>query len=127
MNRFFIIFLPIFLFSTYINFPYTLTLKKDEKAVFDVYYKNFSHSFILWWTLYKNDVLTVIYIYDNFPHHIELYKNYPVNSFKVKITDLVEPFPYFWIKFDSFNDENATFKIYLFNKKGVKVNFKGKE
>ena len=125
MNKFFLIFFPIFLFSAYINFPYNLTLKKDEKAYFNLYYKNFSHKLVLWWTLYKNDILTLVYIYDDFLHHIELYKNYPMNSFKVKITDLVEPYPYFWIKFESFNDKNVTFKIYLFNKTNVKVDFKG--
>ena len=127
MNKFFLIFLPIFLFSSYINFPYNLTLKKDEKAYFNVNYKNFSHKLVLWWTLYKNNVLTLVYLYDDFPHQITLYKNYPLNNFLIKITDLKELFPYLMIVFKNFNENNATFKIYLFNKKNVKVDYKGKE
>jgi len=127
MNKFFIIFFPLFLFSTYIKFPYTVKLKKDETAYFNVYYLNRTYPFKFRWTLYINDILTVLYRYDNFPRQVELYKNPPMNAFKVKIAKIPEIYPYFYIEFNNFDGKIATFNIYLMNNKGIKVDFKGKK
>ena len=126
MNKFFLIFLPLFLFAEYWIFPHTLELKKDETAYFSVYYNQKEYPFKIRWTLFINDILTILYRYDNFPRQITLYKNPPLNTFKIPIVNFAENYPYFYIEFKDFNGKIATFDIYL--KRGDKVNveFKGK-
>jgi len=119
MNKFLLIFFPLFLFAEVI-FPYTFSLKKDEIIEFKIYYKNFTFPLKFRWTLFKNDVLVVICHYNNFPRHIELFKD-NLNTFKVNIMDYLEFYPYFLIKFEDFNDKIATFKMYLFRGKNIKV------
>ena len=126
MNKFFLLFLPIFLFAKYWIFPHTLELKKDETAYFSVYYNQKEYPFKIRWTLFINDILTILYRYDNFPRQITLYKNPPLNTFKIPIVKFPDNYPYFYIEFTDFNGKIATFDIYL--KRGDKVNveFKGK-
>jgi len=124
MGKFFL-FLPLFLLADFINFPYEINLKKDKVAYFDVYYLKKTYPFKLRWTLYKNDILNILYKYDNFPRQITLYKNPPLNTFKIDISKIPELNPYFYIEFLDFSDNNATLKIYLKNGKKVKVDFKG--
>jgi hypothetical protein len=119
MNKFFLLFFPLFLFGE-ITFPYTFSLKKDETAVFDVFFEKRVFPFKMRWTLFKNDVLVVIYHYDSFPRQVELFKN-TLNTFKVKIVNYLEFYPYLLIEFSDFNDKIATFKMYLFRGKNVKV------
>jgi hypothetical protein len=73
MNKF-LIFLPLFLFASYIKFPYTIYLKKDEIFQMNVYYLNRVYHFKMRWTLFINDVITVLYNYDNFLRQVELQK-----------------------------------------------------
>jgi len=125
MGKFFL-FLPLFLLAEFIKFPYEIKLKKDEVAYFDVYYLEKIYPFKIRWTLYKNDILTLLYRYDNFPRQITLYKEPPLNTFKIDIAKIPELNPYFYIEFLDFNDKIAILKIYLKNGKNVKVDFKGK-
>ena len=127
MNKFFLLFLPLFLFSEYIEFPYTIKLKKDETAYFNVEYLNRTYPFKFRWTLFINDILTLLYRYDNFPRQVDLYKNPPLNTFKVKIAKIPEIYPYLYIEFSDFDGKIATFNIYLMNGKKVAVDFKGKQ
>ena len=124
MGKFFL-FLPLFLLADFINFPYEIDLKKDKVAYFDVYYLKKMYPFKLRWTLYKNDILTILYRYDNFPRHITLYKDPPLNTFKIDISKITELNPYFYIEFLDFNNQTVKLKIYLKNGKKVKVDFKG--
>jgi len=123
MNKLFILFFPLFLFAFFINFPYTLSLKKDQLSKFTVYYDGSTFPFEMRWTLFKNDILVVLYKYNNFPRQVELYKDPPLNTFRVKIMPK-NFYPYFLIEFVDFNDKIATFKINLFNGKNVKVDLK---
>jgi len=126
MNKFFFIFLPLFLFAEFWNFPHTLELKKDETAYFSVYYNQKEYPLKIRWTLFINDILTLLYRYDNFPRQITLYKNPPLNTFKIPIVKFPDNYPYFYIEFKDFNGKIATFDIYLMRGNGVKVEFKGK-
>ena len=124
MGKFFL-FLPLLLLAEFIKFPYEIKLKKDEVAYFEVNYLKRVYPFKIRWTLYKNEILIILYRYDNFPRQITLYKNPPLNTFKIDITKIPELNPYFYIEFLGFNDKIATLKIYLKNGKNVKVDFKG--
>jgi len=126
MNKFFLIFLPLFLFAEFWNFPHTLELKKDETAYFSVYYDQKEYPLKIRWTLFINDILTLLYRYDNFPRQITLYKNPPLNTFKIPIVKFPDNYPYFYIEFKDFNGKIATFDIYLMRGDGVNVEFKGK-
>ncbi len=121
MSKFFLFF-PLFLYS--LTFPYTVELKKDETISFEVTYLKNIYLFNLRWTLFKNDVLTVLYRYDNFPRQITLYKDYPLNAFKVPVAKIPDNYPYFYIVFKDFNGKIATFDIYLKNGKKVVVKVK---
>ena len=125
MNKFFLLLLPLFLFAEFWNFPHTIQLKKDETINFDVYYLNRVYPLKLRWTLYINDILTVLYRYDNFPRQITLYRDPPLNTFKIIIAKIPQIYPYFYIEFKDFNGKIATFDIYLMNGDGVKVDYKG--
>ncbi|WP_456480273.1 hypothetical protein [Nautilia sp.] len=127
MNKFFILFFPFFLFAEFIKFPYTLKLKKDETALFQVYYKDGTYPLKLRWTLFTNGVLTLLYRYDNYPRQITLFREYPLNTFKIDIVDFSGSHPYFYIKFKEYNGKIALFDIYLFNGEKVKVDLKGEE
>ncbi|ACM92393.1 conserved hypothetical protein [Nautilia profundicola AmH] len=127
MNKFFILFFPLFLFAEFWNFPHTIELKKDETINFDVYYLKKVYPLKLRWTLFINDILTVLYRYDDFPRQITLYKDPPLNTFKIPIAKIPEKYPYFYIEFKDFNGKIATFDIYLKNGAGVKVDYKGKK
>ena len=128
MNKFFLLFFPLFLFAVPVIFPFTVELKKDQSAYFDVYYSERTYSFKFRWTLYINDILTVHYRYDNFPRQVELYNTPPLNAFKVPIAKIPENYPYFYVEFKNFNGTIATFDIYLLNdRKNVKVDYKGKK
>jgi len=127
MNKFFLFFLPFLLYAQTLEFPHKIQLKKDETAYFDVYYKNRIYPFKFRWTLYINDILTLLYRYDNFPRQITLYKDPPLNTFKVPIAKITQNYPYFYIEFSEFNGKIATFNIYLKNGDEVKVDFKGKK
>ena len=124
MSKFFLC-LPLFLLAESIAFPYDIKLKKDEVAYFDVHYLGKIYPFKIRWTLYKNEILTLLYRYDNFPRQITLYKDPPLNTFKIDIAKIPEINPYFYIEFLDFNDKIATLKIYLKNGDDVKVDFKG--
>jgi len=127
MNKFLILFLPLFLFAQFWDFPHTIKLKKDETAYFDVYYRNKIYPFRFRWTLYINNILTLLYNYDSFPRQIELYDTPLLNTFKVPIAKIPEIYPYFYIEFKGINGKIATFNIYLMNGDEVKVDFKGKK
>ena len=127
MNKLLFLLLPLYIFAVPVIFPFTIDLKKDETAYFDVYYLGNTYPFKFRWTLYINDILTLLYRYDNFPRQITLYKNPPLNTFKVPIAKIPENYPYFYIEFKDFNGKIATFDIYLKNGDGVKVDFKGKK
>jgi len=120
MNKIFL-FLPLFLFAEFINFPYTFSLKKDEIKSFIIYYKKFEYPLKIRWTLFKNDFIIVHYNFNNFPRQTALSKNYPLDAFKINLTAYERIYPYLYIKFVDFNDKIATFKIDLFNSKSVKV------
>jgi len=117
----------VFLSAKEIEFPFKIDLKKDEVAYFDVYYLNKVYPFSFRWTLFINDILTVLYRYDNFPRQITLYKDPPLNTFKVPIAKIPDMYPYFYIEFRAFNGKIATFYIYLMNNKNIKVDYKGKK
>ena len=127
MNKLLFLFLPLYIFAVPIIFPYTIDLKKDEIAYFDVYYLGNTYPFKFRWTLFKNEILTVLYRYDNFPRQIILYKDPSLNTFKVPIAKIPEIYPYFYIEFKDFNGKIATFDIYIKNGDGVKVEHKGKK
>ncbi|WP_457560108.1 hypothetical protein [Caminibacter sp.] len=120
MNKL-LIFLPLLLFAEFINLPYTFSLKKDEIKTFKIYYKKYIYPLKIRWTLYKNDYLVVLYNFNGFPRQVMLKKIYPLDMFKIDIAKFPTFYPYLLIKFDDFNDKIATFKIYLFNSKGVRV------
>ncbi|GAX87470.1 conserved hypothetical protein [Lebetimonas natsushimae] len=124
MNKFFLFFLPFLLLAVPIRFPYTVKLKKDELFKMDVYYLNRVYPFEMRRTLFINDVITVLYKYDNFPRQVELQKKFSQDAFKVPVALIPENYPYFYIKFDDFNGKIATFTIYLFNGKKVRANLK---
>jgi hypothetical protein len=124
MNKFFLFFIPFLLFAVPIQFPYTLKLKKDELFKMNVYYLNRVYTFEIRWTLYINDIITVLYNYDNFPRQVELQKKFSQDAFKVPVAYIPENYPYFYIKFDDFNGKIATCTIYLFNGKKVSAELK---
>jgi hypothetical protein len=124
---FLFLFLPLFLFGQFWNFPHIVKLKKDETIYFDVYYLNRVYPLKLRWTLFVNDILTLLYTYDKFPRQITLYKTPPLNAFKIPIAKIPENYPYFYIVFKDFNGKIATFDVYLKNAKEVKVDYKGQK
>jgi hypothetical protein len=85
----------------------------------NVHYLNRIYPFEMRWTLFINDVITVLYRYDNFPRQVELQQKFSQDAFKVPVAYIPENYPYFYIKFDDFNGKIAVFTIYLFNDKGV--------
>jgi len=121
MNKFFLTFFPIFLFAQWINYPYILKLKKDETANFEVHSKNKIYPLKIRWTLYKNDFLILLYKYDNFPRQITLFKNYPLNTFKINLLHYPMLNPYLLIEFKDFDGKIATFEINLFNKDDIRI------
>jgi len=127
MNKIVLIF--FFFFSLYakdVDFPCKFSLKKDEYFNLLIKYNNKIRELKLRWTLYKNRVLTVLYWYDDFPHHIMVFKDYPLNYFKIDLLHYPERNPYLLVQFLKFNDKIATFKIYIFNKEELEVKSKGK-
>jgi hypothetical protein len=105
----------LFTFLYAIKFPYTFKLKKDELLKLHFFYLGRKYPFSMRWTLYKNEIITILYRYDNFPRQVELYPYYPVNRFKIKIVDYSYfNTPYVWIVFDDFKDGVATFTMYRF-------------
>ncbi len=119
MSKFFLIFFPLFLLAE-ITFPYKFSLKKDDTAVFNIFFKKRFFIFKMRWTLFKNGVLVVIYHYDNFPRQVELFKN-NLNAFRVDIVNYLDFSPYLFVEFNDFNDKIATFKMYLFRGNNIKV------
>jgi hypothetical protein len=124
MNKFFLLFLPLFLLAVPLRFPHTVKLKKDGLFKMNVYYLKKVYPFEMRWTLYINDIITVLYKYDNFPRQVELQKNFSLDAFKVPIAEIPNNCPYFYIKFEGFNGKIATFTIYLLNGKKVKAELK---
>lgn len=124
MNKIILLILPFLLFATSIKFPYTVKLAKDQLFKMDIYYLKRIYPFEMRWTLYINDIVTVIYNYDNFPRQVELQKKFSQDAFKMPIALIPENYPYFYIKFDDFDGKIATFTIYLFNGKKVRASLK---
>ena len=116
--------MPLFLNAAFIALPYNFSLKKDETINFNVVYENRSYDFSLRWTLYKNEVLVVLYKYDNFPYQITLFKNYPIDMFKIKVADF-DNNPYLYIKVNRFSDKITKFEIFLGKEKDIKLDLKG--
>jgi len=127
MSKFFLLFFPLFVYATLIRLPYTFELKKDEIIKFDILYDGHIYPFEMRWTLFINDILVVLYKYNSFPRQVTLYKDPPLNDFKVDIAKYPEFYPYLFVTFKDFNDKIAKFEIYLFNDRGVKIDFKGKK
>ena len=129
MNKFFLLFLPFILNAAFITLPFNFSLKKDEFAKMYIYYDKHKYKLDLRWTLYKNNVLIILYKYDNFPYQITLFKEYPIDTFRIKIADYPEFKPYLYVKVTKFSDKITSFKIFLNKvyKKQVKIDFyKGK-
>ena len=129
MNKFFLLFLPFILNAAFITLPFNFSLKKDEFAKMYIYYDKHKYELDLRWTLYKNKVLIILYKYDNFPYQITLFKEYPIDTFRIKIADYPEFKPYLYVKVTKFSDKITSFKIFLNKvyKKQVKIDFyKGK-
>lgn len=124
MNKIFLLFLPLFLLAVPLRFPHTVKLKKDQLFKMDVYYLKKVYPFEMRWTLYINDIITVLYRYDNLPRQVELQQVFSQNAFKVPVAKIPDNYPYFYIKFDGFNGKIAIFTIYLFNGKKVKADLK---
>ena len=127
MNKFFFFF-PFILNAAFITLPFNFSLKKDEIAKMVIYYDKFKYNLLLRWTLYKNEVLIVLYKYDNFPYQITLFKNYPIDTFRIKIADFSDNKPYLYVKVKEFSDKITSFRIFL-NKEyedKIKIDFKGK-
>jgi len=127
MNKLFFLLFPFFLFAQTWSFPHKLILKKDETAFFDVYYRQKIYPLEVRWTLYINNILTVLYKYDGFPRQITLFKDYPLNTFRIDIAHIPERSPYFLIKFLNYNGKFVTFYIFIKNGDDVRVDFKGKK
>ncbi|NPA10668.1 MAG: hypothetical protein GXO62_00310 [Epsilonproteobacteria bacterium] len=119
----FLFFLATFLWA--VEFPYTFSLKKDEVLMFNFRWDWRNYIFKMRWTLYKNDILTVLYRYDNYPHQVSLYSEYPLNTFRFWVVDYTHynKIPYFLVEFVDFKDNQATFTIHLLNDKndGLRV------
>jgi len=126
MNKLFFLFLPFILFASIVRFPYTVKLKKDEFFKMNVYYLGKTYPFEMRWTLYINDIITILYRYDNFPRQVELQRVFSQDAFKLPVAKIPDNYPYFYIKFDDFNGKIATFTIYLFNGDKVNVELKDK-
>ncbi len=129
MNKFFFLFLPFILNAAFVTLPFNFSLKKDEFAYMKIFYDKKEYNLSLRWTLYKNKVLIILYKYDGFPYQITLFKNYPLNFFKIKIADYPEFRPYLYIKVTQFSDKITSFRMFLnteFENK-IKIDFnKGK-
>ena len=115
MNKF-LLFIPLFLFS------FDFSLKKDEVLNLEVSYGQFKYELIFRWTLYKNDVLVILYKYDNFPHQVILLKPY-LDTLRIKVADFGDFRPHLYIKVINFSDKITKFRIYTDNKK---IKFKEK-
>ena len=127
MNKFFFLFFPVFLFALIINTPFKFSLKKDQIANFSVYYKNFKTDIKIRWTLYINNVLTVIYFKDNFPRQVTLFNEFPLRQFKISITDFPDFKPVLYVRVNKFSPNLIEFELYLNKKysKKIKIDFKG--
>ena len=128
MNKFFFLFLPFLLKAAFITLPFDFSLKKDETAKMQIYYDGKKYDLSLRWTLYKNEVLIVLYKYDEFPYQITLFNTYPIDTFRVKIADYPDFKPYLYVKVTQFSDKITSFRIFLdkvYSKK-IKIDFKGK-
>ncbi len=129
MNKFFLLILPFFLFARLVNPPFIFSLQKDETANFVIYYKGFANKLSIKWTLYKNSVLNIIYLYNTFPRQITLFNTYGLNFFKIKASDFPDFIPTVYIKVNQFSDKIVQFEMYL-NKKynnKIKIDYKGKK
>ena len=126
MSKLFLLFFSLFLYSTPLIFPYHFELKKDEFLKMNFYYYSNIYPFEFRWTLFKNNILTTLYRYDNFPRQIELYKNPPLNMFRVEIANFFEINPYFTIEFLEFNKQKevASFVMRVYNFKEVRAELK---
>ncbi len=127
MNKLFFLFLPFILNAAFINLPYKFSLKKDQIAKFKIYYDKNIFDLKLRWTLYKNEVLTVLYNYDKFPYQITLYNKFGLNYFGVNIASYPGFNPILYIKVNKFSSNLVEFEMYLnkkYNQK-IKIDYKG--
>ena len=97
-------------------------LQKDEQKKFLVKYANERKLFTLRWTLYINDVLTVLHSYDVQVGQHALQKNHVNQSFRVqlKARGIKEHnAPYLLVQFKEFDFQKnkATFALFLYNNK----------
>jgi len=74
--------------------------------------------FVLWWTLFVNEGLTVVIKYDGFNHHHVLHKRRGLDSFRLPLLPRIDSeliAPYMLIQFMEFDDANkeAYFGIYV--------------
>ena len=122
----FLLFFPLLLNAAFISLPYDFSLKKDETINFNVVYKNKSYDLSLRWTLYKNEVLIILYKYDGFPYQITLFKNYPIDIFRIKVVDF-DNSPYLYIKVMRFSDKITEFEMFLGKNRDIKIDLKGKK
>jgi hypothetical protein len=127
MNKILFLFFPIFLFAQILKFPYEVSLKKDQNLEFFIYRDTTKADFKFRWTLYINNTLTILAMYDKFPYQFTVFKNPLMNLFKITLQDFPPPKPYFLIQFVNFNGKIAVFKIFLFNGKNLRVELKGKQ
>ena len=110
MSKIFLFF-PVFLFSFFLNLPYTFTLKKDEIAKFKIYYDGKSYDLVFRWTLCKNNVLIVLYNYDTFPYQITLFNDFSLNFLKMDIAKYPDFTPKIFITAKTFNEDKNNFEI----------------
>jgi len=111
----------------------SVSLKKDETKEILIKYEAKEKILKFWWTLYKNESLVFLWIYDEIPHQNILLKNHKNQSLRVDIRpDGREAFkaPYIIIKFDRFDfkKNKATFRLFLYDKTNcIKINYIKKE
>ena len=119
MSKFILLF-PLLLFAfdplKYWWIDDVIYLKKDYPAIYTIFYNNQTYILKFRWTLYKNDGLVMLYNYQNHPFHNVLYKNYQLNSYKIKINseDSINS-PYLMLYFRDFKDNVARFEILIYN------------
>jgi len=107
MNKFFFIFFPLFLWAFVFNF----SLKKDEISSFRVIYHKKVYNLNFRWTLYKNNVLVILYKYDGFPYQITLIKPY-LDTLRIKIADFPDNKPFLYVKVIDFSDKIIKFRMF---------------
>lgn len=76
------------------------------------------HEFVLRWTLFVNEGLTVTIKYDGFNHHHVLHKRVGLDTFNLQLLPLADKelkAPYMSIVFEEFDDaqKQAYFQIYI--------------